>query len=39
VLTAETTVNLYGFGYNEDRSSFGGGQIDVGAQVSATKIG
>ena len=38
-VTAPTTVNLYGFGYNEDQSGFGGGQIDVSAQVSATKIG
>jgi hypothetical protein len=34
-----TTINVYGFGYNEDRSAFGGGQITVSAQVSAVKIG
>jgi hypothetical protein len=34
-----TTLNLYGFGYNEDRSAFGAGQITVGGQVTAVKIG
>ncbi|WP_432949003.1 hypothetical protein ACQPXM_15270 [Kribbella sp. CA-253562] len=34
-----TTINVYGFGYNEDRSAFGAGQITVSAQVSAVKIG
>lgn len=38
-VTDDTTVSLYGFGYNEDQSGFGGGQIKVAAQVSATKIG
>lgn len=34
-----TTLNVYGFGYNEDRSGFGGGQITVAAQVTVVKIG
>jgi hypothetical protein len=34
-----TTLNVYGFGYNEDRSGFGGGQITVSAQVTVVKIG
>lgn len=38
-LTEETTITAYGFGYNEDRSSFGGGQIKVGGTVAAVRIG
>jgi hypothetical protein len=38
-LTDTTTITAYGFGYNEDRSGFGGGQITVGGTVSAVKIG
>jgi hypothetical protein len=38
-VTGPTTINVYGFGYNEDRSAFGAGQITVSAQVSAVKIG
>ncbi|MEV6285057.1 hypothetical protein [Kribbella sp. NPDC051770] len=34
-----TTLNVYGFGYNEDRSAFGGGQITVEGQVTAVRIG
>jgi hypothetical protein len=34
-----TTINVYGFGYNENRSDFGGGQITVTAQATAVKIG
>jgi hypothetical protein len=34
-----TTINVYGFGYNEDRSAFGAGQITVSAQATAVKIG
>ena len=34
-----TTLKVYGFGYNEDRSGFGGGQITVAAQVTVVKIG
>lgn len=38
-LTETTTITAYGFGYNEDRSNFGGGQITAGGQVTAVKIG
>lgn len=38
-LDAPTTLSVFGFGYNEDRSGFGGGQITVEAQVTATRIG
>jgi hypothetical protein len=37
-LTRRTTITAYGFGYNEDRSGFGGGQITVGGQVTAVRI-
>jgi hypothetical protein len=33
-----TVITVYGFGYNEDRSQFGAGQITVSAQVTAVKI-
>ncbi|GAB2582357.1 hypothetical protein [Kribbella endophytica] len=38
-VTGPTTLNIYGFGYNEDRSAFGGGQITVAGQATAVKIG
>ncbi len=38
-VTGPTTIKVYGFGYNEDRSAFGGGQITVTAQATAVKIG
>lgn len=38
-LTAETTITAYGFGYNEDRSGFGGGQVKVGGTVAAVRVG
>jgi hypothetical protein len=34
-----TVVTAYGFGYNEDRSGFGGGQITVAAQITAVRVG
>jgi hypothetical protein len=34
-----TTITVRGFGYNEDRSGFGGGQITAAGQVTAVKIG
>jgi hypothetical protein len=34
-----TKITVRGFGYNEDRSSFGGGQISASGQVTAIKIG
>lgn len=37
VLTEAKTVTAYGFGYNDDTSSAGGGQIDVEAQVTAVR--
>lgn len=36
---AATEITVRGFGYNEDRSSFGGGQISASGQVTAVKIG
>jgi hypothetical protein len=39
ILDKTTTITAYGFGYNEDRSGFGGGQITAGGQVTAVKIG
>ena len=36
---AATEITVRGFGYNEDRSSFGGGQITASGQVTAVKIG
>jgi hypothetical protein len=39
ILDKTTTITAYGFGYNEDRSAFGGGQITAGGQVTAVKIG
>jgi hypothetical protein len=38
-VTGPTTIKVYGFGYNENRSDFGGGQITVTAQATAVKIG
>jgi hypothetical protein len=38
-VAANTTITVRGFGYNEDRSQFGGGQITAAAKVTATKIG
>ena len=38
-LTKDTDITAYGFGYNEDRSGFGGDQISVSGTVSAIKIG
>jgi hypothetical protein len=36
---AATTITVRGFGYNEDRSQFGGGQITAAGVVTAVKIG
>ncbi|HET6292470.1 MAG TPA: hypothetical protein VFG33_03820 [Kribbella sp.] len=38
-LAAPATVNVYGFGYNDDTSAAGSGQITVKAQISAVRIG
>ncbi|MBB5833999.1 hypothetical protein [Kribbella italica] len=38
-VTGPTTLKVYGFGYNEDRSAFGAGQITVSGQATAVKIG
>ncbi|GAA1511036.1 hypothetical protein [Kribbella lupini] len=38
-VTGPVTLNIYGFGYNEDRSAFGAGQISVSGQATAVKIG
>lgn len=34
--TAPTTVEVFGFGYNDDAGSAGSGEIDMGAQVAVT---
>jgi hypothetical protein len=34
-----TIVSVYGFGYNDDSSSFASGDITVSAQITATRIG
>lgn len=34
-----TIFSVYGFGYNDDGSSFASGQITVSAQITATRIG
>ncbi|NIK60865.1 hypothetical protein [Kribbella shirazensis] len=36
---AETTVGVYGFGYNHDQSAAGSGEITAAASVVAVKIG
>lgn len=36
--TEPTEITAYGFGYNEDRSQFGGGQITVGGTVAVVRV-
>jgi hypothetical protein len=36
---AETTVTVWAFGYNDNASAAGGGEITVSAEVSAVKLG
>lgn len=39
IVDGPTTLSIFGFGYNEDRSAFGAGQITVAGQATAVKIG
>ncbi len=38
-VTEQTTVELFGFGYNDDAGSAGGGEIAVTADVVAVRVG
>ncbi|MBP2356616.1 hypothetical protein JOF29_007726 [Kribbella aluminosa] len=39
MVTAETTVGVYGFGYNQDQGSAGGGEITAAASIVAVQVG